>query len=158
MTENTAVERESALGFGELWTIQESLLQSYRQIFITSESVLFALATFVVATTHVSIWVEAPVILLGLGLIPIWMAVCNARARAVTFIHWLIQRYENGEQIEQPYSRFRQLQEDEEVRREVEANADFRRLRNSKTRRRIDREVPLLFGIMWLVLAFAALK
>lgn len=119
---------------------------------------LFALATFALATTDSSIWVRAPIILLGLGLIPIWIAVCNARARAVTFIHWLIQRYENGEEIEQPYSRFRELQENENVQREVEANADFRRLRNSKTRRRIDREVPILFGIMWLGLAFAALK
>lgn len=158
MTESTVVERESALGFGELWSIQESLLQSYRLIFITAESVLFAFATFVVATMHVSIWVAGPIILLGLGLIPIWIAVCNARARAVTFIHWLIQRYENGEEIEQPYSRFRELQEDKDLQREVEANADFRRLRNSKTRRRIDREVPILFGIMWLALAFAALK
>jgi len=157
MTEDTAVEGRSALGFGELWSIQESLLQSYRRIFITAESVLFALATLVVATTRVSIWIEVPIILLGLGLIPIWIAVCNARARAVTFIHWLIQRYENGEQIEQPYSRFRELQENPKVQREAEANADFGRLRNSRTRRRIDREVPILFGIMWLVLAFAAL-
>ncbi len=158
MPENTVVERRSALGFGELWSIQESLLQSYRSIFITVESVLFAVATFALATTDSSIWVKAPIILLGLGLIPIWMAVCNARARAVTFIHWLIQRYENGEQIEQPYSRFRELQENQEVQREVEANADFRRLRSSKTRRRMDREVPILFGIMWLVLSIAALK
>jgi len=157
MTEDTAVAGRSALSFGELWSIQESLLQSYRRIFITAESVLFALATLVVATTRVSIWIEVPIILLGLGLIPIWMAVCKARARAVTFIHWLIQRYENGEQIEQPYSRFRELQENPKVQREAEANADFGRLRNSRTRRRIDREVPILFGIMWLVLAFAAL-
>jgi len=157
MKDKTLAENRGALGFGDLWSIQESLLQSYRRIFITAESVLFGLATFVVAWTHASIWIEAPIILLGLGLIPIWMPVCNARARAVTFIHWLIQRYENGEQIEQPYSRFRELQEDPTVQREVEADADFRRLRNSKTRRRIDREVPILFGIMWLVLAFAAL-
>ena len=141
----------SAVELSELWAIQESLLQAYRTVFITAESVIFAIAAIALALTpH---WPALPLIALGLYLIYVWMAVCNARALAVTFIHWMMQRYEDGEPIPQPYRHFRTFQSTRRYNDiDVLTDPTFRDLSNSTTRKRMDVEVPVAFGLMWLVL------
>jgi hypothetical protein len=147
----------AAVGFGELWSIQESLLQSYRSIFITVEAVLFALATFGMTSDGTAVVIGLPIALLGLLLIPAWMAVCNARARAVTFVHWMIQRFEAGEDVPQPYTAFRQFQTDR-MYGAIAAEHDprFRELSRSKTRQRMDRDVPRRFAAMCVLLLLLA--
>ena len=141
------------ISFGELWSIQESLLQAYRTIFITVESVIFAIAVFLLSIKQASHFYIIPIQILGLILIPLWMTVCHARARAVTFVHWLIQKYERGEEITQPYSHFRQFQENRKFNDiNVLKDSNFKKLSKSKTRFRLDVQLPIIFILLWLFL------
>jgi hypothetical protein len=146
-------EVKPAVSLAELWSIQESLLQSYRSIFITIESVIFALSAFVTTTQSDFVFAKFPLMFLGVFLIPIWMCVCHARARAVTFVHWMIQRQEAGESVQLPYSCFRQFQMDRKFNGlTVTEDKQFKKLSDSKTRKRMDLVVPVIFGLCWLVL------
>ena len=145
--------KNQSIGFGDLWSIQESLLQSYRTIFITVESVIMAVGTFLLSTENSSVFLSLPILFLGLVLILIWVGVCTARAHAVTFIHWLMQKYEAGEDITCPYSHFRQFQENRMFGQiNVMNDKKFKELSKSKTRTRMDIQVPLLFTFMWILL------
>ena len=94
----------------------------------------------------------------GLLLVLVWRAVCGARAHAVTFVHYMIQKYERGEQIDQPYTSFRQFQQDRTFNgSNVLSDPDFNALARSKTRRRMDTEVPYMFGVAWIVVIIASL-
>lgn len=148
--ENTQNE---AVNFGDLWRIQESLLQAYRAIFVTFESVIIAVEAFLLSSNQPPILIGIPVMLLGLGLIPIWMGVCNARANAVVFIHWLIQKHESGEYVIKPYSHFRQFQKNRMYKdQNVVEDENYINLSKSKTRNRMDVVVPLMFASMWVLL------
>ena len=151
-----SVSRPRAITLAELWMIQESLLQAYRTIFIAVESAVFALTTALLVLNRS--WVAAPLVLLGLALIVPWKAVCNARARAVTFVHWMIQRYEEGEEIDQPYSRFREFQDNRKYGDlDVLKDEKFRALSRSKTRQRMDSDIPHVFIGLWISLILLAL-
>lgn len=148
-----STDLKQAISFGELWGIQESLLQAYRTIFITVESVIFAVAVFLLSIKQASHFFSIPIQLLGLLIIPIWMGVCRARARAISFIHWLIQKYETGEDIAQPYSAFRQFQENRKFNNiNVLSDENYKKLNNSKTRIRMDIQLPMLFVFLWIFL------
>ena len=147
-------DTNQAISFGELWSIQESLLQSYRSIFITVESAIIAVTTFLLSSYAPNIYVVAPIIFLGFILIPIWIGVCNARARAVAFLHWLIQRHESGEYISNPYSHFRQFQTNRMYKDiNVVRNKDFISLSDSTTRKRMDLQLPIIFAVIWGLLS-----
>ena len=153
--ENTDQE---AIIFGDLWSIQESLLQTYRTVFITLESVLIAVETFLLSSNQSLLLIGLPIMLLGLSLIPVWMGVCNARANAVAFIHWLIQRYESGEEIKKPYTHFRQFQENRTYKGiNVLEDKRYRYLGKSKTRYKMDVVVPVLFAATWILLLLITL-
>lgn len=152
MSDASAVDRPSAVSLADLWSIQEGLLQSYRAIFITAESLLFAVAAFVATVDSPFRGIAVLIIVLGLAFVSVWRGVCNARARAVSFVHFMIQAQESGEPIAQPYSRFREFQENREARREVEADPRFKALLQSTTRKRLDTQVPALIVAAWLIL------
>ncbi|MDH5301956.1 MAG: hypothetical protein OEW58_11400 [Gammaproteobacteria bacterium] len=142
-----------AISFGELWSIQESLLQAYRSIFITLETAIIVIATFILSSGTSNGYIAIPIILLGLGLIPIWMGVCNARARAVAFIHWLIQKHESGETVAYPYSHFRQFQHNRLYKNiQVEKDPVFISLGKSTTRKRMDVQLPMVFATTLVIL------
>ena len=149
-----APEKE-AVSFGELWSIQESLLQTYRKIFITLQAVLIAIEVILLSSNTSSIISGLPVLILGISLIPIWKGVCHARANAVAFIHWLVQKYEAGEEMQSPYYHFRQFQINREFNgKNVLQDENFKLLCRSKTRHQLDTVLPALFTFTWFLLFF----
>jgi len=147
-----------AVSFGELWSIQESLLQAYRSIFITLESAIIVVSSIFLASASPKAYIVLPIIFLGLGLIPIWMGVCHARARAVAFIHWLMQRHEAGETIANPYSHFRQFQHNRRYQDiDVEKDSHFISLSTSVTRKRMDVHLPMTFALTLFALGGMAM-
>ena len=146
-TENEVIK------LGELWSVQESLLQYYRTIFITIELVILLTSAFMLVPGQMPAYAGLPMTLLGLALIPVWKGVCNARANAVAFIHWMIQKHEAGETIRRPYTHFRQFQFDRCFNDiNVLQDEHFKSLCQSRTRRQLDHVVPMLFATTQLLM------
>ncbi len=79
-----------------MWGIQDSLLQSYRSIFITAESVVFGIAA---AITSIKPPGAIVLTILGLVLLFLWHKVCFSRSVDVSFVQWLLARVEGGADI-----------------------------------------------------------
>ena len=76
-----------------MWDIQDSLLQSYRNIFLTSESIFASVAVFVASTSSLH-WFFP---LLGMGIFIIfwlWIPICTKRGCDVWFFHLNLLYYE----------------------------------------------------------------
>lgn len=90
-----------------LWSIQESLLQAYRSIFITAESILFAIAAAIASTE------PSPALMLtflGYFLLWMWHRVCANRAIDVSFTQWLLARAEEGADVSAPLASLKNFQ------------------------------------------------
>lgn len=91
-----------------LWSIQDSLLQNYRTMFITTESIILSIATAIVASSQS----YYSLILVGLGfiLLGIWTTVTQKRARCVTLAQKFILWYEQEKIVAQPFSTFKKYE------------------------------------------------
>lgn len=81
-----------------MWNIHETLLQSYRRIFITAQSVIFAVAV-AVASTSVP-WFSLPFMVLGLVLVKHWREICKKRGNDVWYFQLQILKLEDGQTVE----------------------------------------------------------
>ena len=99
-------------GIGDLfslWSVQDSLLQSYRAMFVTAQSVVMSLAAAIAASKPI---LEAVLPLAALGgvLMVVWLSVTLSRARDVTFAQKLILWAEKGQFVARPFATFKEYQ------------------------------------------------
>lgn len=135
-----------------LWGIQESLLQSYRSLFISAQSIVVGFAA-AITPTHSPV-ISIALISLGLYILHLWLSVCRSRSHCVSFVQWLIQQSENGEQMESPLCSFKEFQRSGMYKgAHVKSAPLFLEDANSVTRRRMDHHLPWVFLMLWLFLA-----
>ncbi|CAN5412073.1 hypothetical protein BH09GEM1_BH09GEM1_46060 [soil metagenome] len=148
----SVVATSDSFPLSDLWSIQESLLQSYRSTFITAESVVFGLAASVATTAP---WpLVTAFLVLGVGLTVPWTQICGARARSVSFVHWLILRAESGQQESRPFHAFKEFQDTGRYDPLVlDADPVFMKLSHSRTRWWMEKVLPTSFLILWFFLA-----
>ena len=72
-----------------LWSVQDSLLQSYRSMFVTAQSVVMSLAA-AIAASKPTLANVLPLAVLGGVLMVAWLSVTLSRTRDVTFAQKLI--------------------------------------------------------------------
>ena len=134
-----------------LWSIQESLLQTYRSIFISAQSIVAGFAVAIV-TTHKYLAVIL-LIVLGVFFLRLWVAVCRSRALDVTFIQWRILKAEEGEPTPKPLSALKEFQSSKTFQgKPVLQEERFENDAKSLTRHRMDRQLPFAFEIIWFLL------
>ena len=129
--------REGKENYDELlvmWDIQESLLQSYRGIFITPESIILAIAATILSTKLplIAIILTAP----GFIILWLWWSICKNRAMDVSFIQWLLLKIDDKEYtISEPVRIFKNWQNTGKYK-EIEVKKDryFKELLKSTTR------------------------
>jgi hypothetical protein len=154
-----------------MWGIQDSLLQAYRSIFITAESVVFAIAA-AIAPLHP--WSALAMTGLGFVLLWMWKNVCWNRAVDVSFVQWLLAQAEQGANISTPLSMFRDFQAGKistietggrsmSVWRDVKKPEErkgmdqcFVSMTESPTRRWMEAYLPGVFLVLWLFVAWVA--
>jgi len=97
---NTISENEATLSeLLSLWTIQESLLQSYRRIFVSAQSILIAAGTgiaFAIGRDLAAFFALGIMFLVVIYLLYLNVKICGLRGEAVYFVRWLILKYEQG--------------------------------------------------------------
>ena len=150
-----------------LWSIQEALLQAYRSIFITAESIVIGIAVAIAASSPIS-----ALVLAGLGLLLLWMwhRVCSERALDVSLVQWLLRRAEEGSDVSSPLSDFKKFQGGDVIalggrevwRRPDESRAgkindeSYRSSTRSSTRLWMETRLPLVFLALWGFVAATA--
>ena len=92
-----------------IWSVQDTLLQYYRAMFITAESFLVAVAASVAASAGPLAWT---LIVAGLALLAVWSKATRARARDVQFTQQLIRWHEAGKSLRAPFTTFKTYQEE----------------------------------------------
>ena len=142
-----------------LWNIQDSLLQWYRSIFVTSQSLLISFAA-TVATSDKHRVLAIPLAAIGALMWTFWKRTCTSRGHDVSFCQWILLRCEFG--LSQPeadaldaglVTSFKAFQDTKQFAgRALLQDKDFHELLQSPTRIRMDRHVPNAFGAVWVAL------
>jgi len=133
------------------WQIQEGLLQSYRTMFLVSQTLVFLVAA--VMTENVPVFC----VLIGLGLVLLYTGTTIARARGldVSYFQMQVLKLERnsmqGDFSGTILDEFKQWQNksQSEKRRIL---GEFK-LHFSRTRRMMETVLPVTFLILWIVLA-----
>ena len=132
-----------------LWGIQDALLQQYRTIFITMQSIFLAVGTALLQAQ--SPWIPLGVLTI-LALVGgwLWVTVCLARGTAVYVIQYLGLRFEQGKSIGAPLKLLKDFQDGHHP--EIRSDPQFRALLNGATRRKMEVILPSVFGLAWVCL------
>ena len=126
-----------------LWGIQESLLQSYRSIFLSTQSIFISIGTALsIASTKlpVAFWGLLPISFLAIYLLYAWVTITKQRSAAVNYCQAQVILLEEGQEITKPLQKMNahlgssSKNSDGEV-----ARAHLQRL-------------PYLFLLLWIVL------
>lgn len=147
-----------------LWSVQESLLQTYRSIFIGAQSLLVPIA-FLMLPQKVEpvtlVGISPAAVLSGLGMLLLWSwrSVSNARAQDVTWVQGVALEVEadtyRGGAL---FSTFKHYQENRERNPEqAYLPARFEELQTSATRRVMEYRLFYAFVVVWLVYLGVAL-
>lgn len=133
------------------WSVNETLLQYYRTIFISSQSFIIVVGAI---TVDKSFWIFLPIFLLSLIIIWfIWFPVVKARHRIVDYYKYSLDLDEKELKKLISY-----CSESEYVHDKRSREVANRLLKISKgnwrdTRKKVDLFLPIIFSIIWLILA-----
>ena len=133
----------------ERYTVNETLLQSYRTIFISSQSFLLAVGAIVAGKNPGVLFITAVLSLVMIWFI--WFPVVRARHRIVDY--YKIYKMLSATDIER-------LSENEYVHDHIlraKANKLFGITNWRETRIKIDIMIPVLFSLIWIVLFLSEL-
>jgi hypothetical protein len=142
-----------------LWTNQESLLQSYRGIFVAAQSILIGFAFVVSTRSREETAAFVGLVALGLFIQAMWIWVCRSRALSVTFCQWRIHKLEQStpEVTPRPLAALKEFQAQGTFNgRPASADPLFREAAQSVTRRQMDVWLPNAFALLWFILAAVA--
>ncbi len=136
-----------------LWSAHDNLLQSYRGLFLGSQSVVFSIAVFVAAGSSSLFLV--PLFVLGVYLLWLWRRIYRSRGYDEWYFHWQLLKMEKGENLD-----FRVLQEfeawhekDNTTKKNLLASDEIgKRLMQSRTRKALDSTLPEVFAVLWVFL------
>ena len=149
-----------------LWSIQESLLQTYRSIFITLESIFIGISITLQVVNSADVvtgkaafllqTIMPPILFVGLYINTAWMKVASTRGLSVHFLQTLLRRCEHPEtykndvnETTEVFTRLRRFQDDKEYRKEQMSKDDF--IGGDYTRGTLGITLPLIFYFYWFV-------
>ncbi|MFC1916616.1 hypothetical protein ACFLX1_00575 [Chloroflexota bacterium] len=158
----TMLEAEANLSeLVSLWKVQESLLQSYRRIFISAQSVLIAVGTgvaFGIGGDLAAFFALGIIFLVVIYLLYLHVKICGLRGEAVYFVRWLILRYEKGLAVNSPLTHMNEyLNSGKYEGINVVDDEDYKQFkapyagREHSVRRHMNR-LPWVFVVLWLLL------
>jgi hypothetical protein len=131
-----------------LWAIQDNLLQSYRMIFITMQSIFVTIGSTQLGTITFVVMATS-----GLFSLYMWFTICVARGDSVYLIQAMIQEFEQGNVIRNPLLAFKQQQNEYRlVNRLYRISNAFLDLKDGGiTRRKMELFLPIMFLMLWII-------
>jgi len=142
----------------KFWHIQEYLLQSYRRLFTTSQSIIFAIAS-IMATNHeptvLSVIVYAVLLILGLFLYYYWNQIAKSTGMDVSYFQMLLLRCEQGEQLNSIMINFKDWQK-QSTKSKLDELKKYD-LDHSNARTILEKYLSAVFLILWITLTLIVL-
>jgi hypothetical protein len=135
------------------WQIQENLLQGYRLIFLTSQTIIISVASLLVAYREadlLALIVFIVLLTLALTLLDFWRKIAGARALDVSYLQAILfhhERFENKESLMREFKSWQKLHRNEKV--EFIKNHS---IEPSATRVIMEKRIPELFFLLWIIL------
>lgn len=130
----------------EKWSVNESLLQSYRAIFISSQSFLLAVGIYAIQW---NIWVFIASFFTALVVIFwMWKPIVLARSYIVDFHKYQIDSNKKNGYSEDDYVHSKNIREN------INRNLGIKK-NNRETRHKVDVWLPRLFVFNWLAILFS---
>ena len=143
-----------------LWQLHDTLLQSYRILFLTFQAIALTAGTLVSFQNldggGTNVWVKISVIVFlflagPVFILGIWMPIVSHRHRMVSFAQWLLR---TNQKLEAPpfdlMGKF--SNEKSSYHTTILARDDFKGLLKGPTRMKLDRAVPIAFICFWVLL------
>lgn len=139
-----------------MWSHQDSTLQAYRGIFLTSESILFAIAVFTASGSKP--WLTIFLVPIGLFLLLVWDEVCRNKGFDVWFFQWQLLKLEDGQQVSDIFNELVKWREMTRLKKKntLESDKLGKRVVEKKARPKME-ILPALFGILWGLLVLVTL-
>ena len=134
-----------------LWATQDSLLQQYRVIFVTLQSILVSFGGLIVFRAN-SLGPMIAISTIVIVTMYLWLSVCRPRARAVFFCQGLVLRAEAGESITQPFHQLKHFQGLPVNQQIKDSSVALLTGRKAKTRNKMDGILPVMFIVGWCLL------
>lgn len=143
-----------------LWGIQESLLQSYRQIYLSSQSILVAAAFLLLEvqnpTTNTDIS-RVLIVLLGLATLILWIKTATHRRKAVAYVQAQLLEIDSGGSVENLYLHMQQ-----HMNGQLKHTRSLERFTELVVTAKEDvwvgkllQSLPYLFALVWVYVALA---
>lgn len=135
------------------WQIQENLLQGYRLIFLTSQTIIISVASLLTAYREIDLLtfiVFSVMLTLALTLLNFWRKIAGARALDVSYLQAILfhhEQYENKESLMREFKSWQKLQ-----RNEKEEFIKNHSIEPSATRVTMEKRIPQLFFLLWIIL------
>jgi hypothetical protein len=128
------------------WRVNESLLQSYRSIFISSQAFLLAVGA-ILMTNYFYMFV----LLASLSLFIIWFfwfPVVKSRHKIVDYHKYQMDGKHRFDCTENRYT------ENRKIRKEINKSIDLKNWR--MTRLKLDLGIPLIYSLLWIMLILSS--
>jgi hypothetical protein len=132
-----------------LWGVQDGLLQQYRTIFITMQSIFIAVAAALLQAKEP--WISTVLLtVLGVVTLYLWVTICLKRGQAVYCVQYLCLRAEQGQPLSAPIRILKEFQDGHH--KEIERDPQYRALLGGSTRKKLEVVLPSLFVVAWIFL------
>ncbi|GAA5526228.1 hypothetical protein Maes01_02827 [Microbulbifer aestuariivivens] len=130
-----------------LWGIQDSLLQTYRTIFISMQSILVAFGS-IMAQGESAIFPLIGISVLAMFALWFWVSICTARGQSVYLAQYLAMKAEAGDPVYEPLQILKHFQSGHYP--EISKDPRFIALQGGLTRKKMERWLPTLFFAVWI--------
>mgnify|MGYP003382775286 CR=1 FL=1 len=134
-----------------LWGTQDALLQQYRVIFVTIQSILVSFGGLIVFRPNNLGPMIAISAIVGVTMY-LWLSVCRPRARSVFFCQGMLLQAEAGEAIYRPVHSLKTFQGLSVTEQRKDRYVALLTGRGTKTRSKMDGILPAMFVIGWILL------
>ncbi len=138
------------------WQIQENLLQTYRVLFVTSQTLVFSVASITVSQNKPDKITFFVLLCLGLYLLTLWYKICRSRGFDVSYCQKILLDIENNIEHETFMTNFKKWQKKKRDEK-VQILSQYETLPESPTRRNMEFKLPFIFALLWLILSLKVL-
>lgn len=149
----------------ELANYQDNLLQTYRNIFIASQTFVVSIATLIVAFSKYPLNLTFIFqLIIGIIIIIYWKKITYSRGLDVSYCHMQLEKLERRIKLKpneknKPFYSFKDWQQKSIMEKEIELekydNADKKDKRDifeSYTRKVMGQKLPFVFSIIWALI------
>lgn len=150
--------QETNMFFLEMANYQENLLQTYRNIFIASQTIVVSIATLIVAFSSRPLNLTFSFqLIIGIVIIHYWKKITYLRGLDVSYCHMQIEKLENrwltSDEILKPFWYFKNWQHFSLEKKEKilqDYDKEYKRdIFESSTRKIMGRTLPFIYSIVW---------